>query len=108
MNRLIIITGLSGSGKSVALHTLEDSGYYCIDNLPCDVIDDVLDKLFGDPSEQYQDLAIGIDMRGEKNNTHGLLKTLKQLRERDNLDLKVVFLDTDRTTLVTRYSETRR
>lgn len=108
MNRLIIITGLSGSGKSVALHTLEDSGYYCIDNLPCDVIDDVLDKLFQDSSEQYQDLAIGIDMRGEKNNANGLINTLKQLRSRENLDLKVVFLDTDRSTLVTRYSETRR
>ncbi len=108
MNRLIIITGLSGSGKSVALHTLEDSGYYCIDNLPGDVIVDVLDKLYSANAEQYSELAIGIDMRGERNNAHGLLSTLKQLRSRGNLEVRVVFLDTDRTTLVTRYSETRR
>jgi len=108
MNSLIIITGLSGSGKSVALHTLEDSGYYCIDNLPGDVMTEVLDKLFASPGEQYNKLAIGIDMRGEKHNAAGLLHTLTLLRDRKNLDTRVVFLDTDRSTLVTRFSETRR
>ena len=108
MNSLIIITGLSGSGKSVALHTLEDSGYYCIDNLPGEVMPDVLDKLFANPSEQYKKLAIGIDMRSEEHNADGLLRILTQLRSRTDLDVRVVFLDTDRSTLVTRFSETRR
>ncbi len=108
MNSLIIITGLSGSGKSVALHTLEDSGYYCIDNLPGEVMTDVLDTLFAKPGEQYNKLAIGIDMRSEEHNADGLLRILTQLRSREDLDVRVVFLDTDRSTLVTRFSETRR
>jgi len=108
MNSLVIITGLSGSGKSVALHTLEDSGYYCIDNLPGQVMTDVLDKLFANSGEQFQKLAIGIDMRGENHDADGLVNILKQLRDRNDLDTRVIFLDTDRTTLVTRFSETRR
>ena len=108
MNSLIIITGLSGSGKSVALHTLEDSGYYCIDNLPGEVMTDVLDTLFAKTGEQYNKLAVGIDMRSEEHNANGLLRILTQLRSREDLDVRVVFLDTDRSTLVTRFSETRR
>lgn len=108
MTRLAIITGLSGSGKSVALHTLEDEGYYCIDNLPGNLLTDLLDKLLATRLELYERLAIGIDMRSEQRSADGLLQLLQDLRARDDIDVDVLFLDTDRSTLVTRFSETRR
>ncbi len=108
MKRLTIVTGLSGSGKSVALHTLEDEGFYCIDNLPGEVIVEMLDKLVETNLELYDRLAIGIDMRSERNTTHGLISLLRTLKTRPNVTTEILFLDTDRSTLVTRFSETRR
>jgi len=108
MNRLTIVTGLSGSGKSVALHTLEDEGYYCIDNLPGDLLTGLLDKLLASGHELYERLAIGIDMRSERHSADGLLILLQTLRARDDVEVEVLFLDTGRSTLVTRFSETRR
>ena len=106
--RLTIVTGLSGSGKSIALHTLEDEGYYCIDNLPGYLLPDVLDKLLDSGLELYERLAIGIDMRSERHSSSNLIKLLDSLRTRNAVQTKVIFLDTDRSTLVTRFSETRR
>jgi RNase adapter protein RapZ len=108
MTRLMIVTGLSGSGKSVALHTLEDDGYHCIDNLPSELLLDVIDRLLTIDSSSYDKLAIGVDMRSEGKSAFGLLRLLKTLRERDDLQLRVLFLDTDRRVLTQRFSETRR
>lgn len=108
MIRLTIVTGLSGSGKSVALHTLEDEGFFCIDNLPSHLLCDIIDKLLDSGLELYERVAIGIDTRSERASTDSLLKILTQLRERKNTSVEVLFLDTDRSTLVTRFSETRR
>lgn len=108
MTRLTIVTGLSGSGKSVALHTLEDEGFYCIDNLPSHLLSEIIDKLLASGSDLYRNLAIGIDMRSERASTVNLLKLLDELRSRKDCHVEVLFLDTDRTTLVTRFSETRR
>jgi len=108
MTQLTIVTGLSGSGKSVALHTLEDDGYHCIDNLPSDLLPDVIDRLLAIKSVEYEKLAIGIDMRSERQNADGLLNLLKNLRARADLQMRVLFLDTDRRTLGQRFSETRR
>ena len=108
MSRLIIITGLSGSGKSVALHTLEDEGFFCIDNLPSHLLSDLIDKLLASNSELYERLAIGIDMRSERASADNLLKLLGLLRLRNDTQVEVLFLDTDRSTLVKRFSETRR
>ena len=106
--RLTIVTGLSGSGKSVALHTLEDEGVFCIDNLPAPLLSDVIDRLLESHDPLYDRLAIGIDMRSERGSSAGLLAVLEALRARDDLDVEVLFLDTDRSTLVRRFSETRR
>ena len=106
--RLTIVTGLSGSGKSVALHTLEDEGFYCIDNLPANLLPDVIDRLTATGDPLYERLAIGIDMRSERGSADALLGLLAELRARAGTTLEVLFLDTDRTTLVTRFSETRR
>lgn len=108
MTQVTIVTGLSGSGKSVALHTLEDDGYHCIDNLPSDLLPDVIDRLLSIDSTVYDKLAIGVDMRSERHNADGLLKFLKNLRDRTDLQMRVLFLDTDRRTLSQRFSETRR
>jgi len=108
MIQLIIVTGMSGSGKSVALHTLEDDGYHCIDNLPSDLLTDVIDRLVATDSRIYDKLAIGVDMRSERFNAHGLLNLLNTLRTREDIHTRVLFLDTDRRTLSQRFSETRR
>ncbi len=108
MTQLLIVTGMSGSGKSVALHTLEDDGYHCIDNLPSDLLTDVIDRLVATNSRKYDKLAIGVDMRSEQANASGLLNLLKSLRARDDVHTRVLFLDTDRRTLSQRFSETRR
>ncbi len=108
MTRLTIVTGLSGSGKSVALHTLEDEGFFCIDNVPSFLLSDFIDKLLASGSKLYANLAIGVDMRSERASADNLLKLLKELRARKETHVEVLFLDTDRTRLVTRFSETRR
>jgi len=108
MTQVTIVTGLSGSGKTVALHTLEDDGYHCIDNLPSDLLPDVIDSLLAIDTKVYDKLAIGIDMRSERLNADGLLNLLKNLRARNDVQMRVLFLDTDRRTLSQRFSETRR
>lgn len=108
MNRLTIVTGLSGSGKSVALHTLEDEGFYCIDNLPSSMVTDLLNKVLADKNKLFTKLAIGIDMRGEQNSPNEFAQLLKTLHSRDDVQTDVLFLDTSRRVLSTRFSETRR
>ena len=65
-SRLIIVTGLSGSGKSVALHSLEDQGYFCIDNLSPNMIINMLDKIKNPKEKIYEKVAISIDIRSIK------------------------------------------
>jgi len=108
MNRLTIVTGLSGSGKSVALHTLEDEGFYCIDNLPSAMVNDLLNKVLAEKNKLFAKLAIGIDMRGEHSTPDEFLKVLISLKARSDVITDVLFLDTSRQTLSTRFSETRR
>lgn len=100
--RVIVITGLSGSGKSIALNLLEDAGFYCIDNLPAALLEDTLLYL---EQSGYRDVAVSVDARSEKG-LMGLPEQLKRLRNR--YDLRVIFLEAKETTLVRRYSETRR
>ncbi len=100
--RLVVISGLSGSGKSVALKALEDGGYYCIDNLPADMLPAAVEHLrvIG-----CGDLAVSIDARSAT----GLGRLPAELdRLREQLDLKVIFLEAKDETLVKRFSETRR
>lgn len=106
--RVSIVTGLSGSGKSVALATLEDEGFFCIDNLPSALLPDVVDRLLAQRIPDYNRLAIGIDMRSERGSSDALVSMIETLREREDADVEMLFLDADRTTLVTRFSETRR
>ncbi len=101
--QLVIITGLSGSGKSIALKVLEDSGYYCVDNLPAPLLRETVDFLRSSGSEH---VAISIDVRSGSSLLH-LPDLLEQMKSSD-LETHIVFLDAKAETLVKRFSETRR
>lgn len=101
MKQLIIVTGLSGSGKSIALRALEDSGYYCIDNLPATMLATIADHLDAD----HKRIAISIDSRSIAIET--LPVHINQLKSK-NIDVQVLFLESNVETLVKRFSETRR
>ncbi|MTD32778.1 RNase adapter RapZ [Paludibacterium sp. dN 18-1] len=101
--RLILISGLSGSGKSVALRALEDSGFYCVDNLPATMLPEAL-TLYSDYG--YDEIAISVDTRSSP--SLGALPTeVLKLRER-GVDVRLLFLEAKQETLVKRFSETRR
>jgi len=100
--RMVVITGLSGSGKSVALKALEDEGYCCIDNLPASLIGAVIEHLL---ASGQTEVALSIDARSA-NCLAELPAALAWLRPR--LDLKVLFIDAKDDTLLRRFSETRR
>jgi UPF0042 nucleotide-binding protein len=99
---LIILTGLSGSGKSVALRALEDSGFYCIDNLPATMLPLISHHV---ESAQYNKVAISIDCRSA--GLEAFPSAIEQLKASGN-QVDVLFLDAKIETLVKRFSETRR
>ena len=100
---LVLITGMSGSGKSVALHALEDAGYYCVDNLPPPLLLQFIALQQGEASGR---VAIAMDVRSAKGlpQVPGDLDTLRA----QGIGIKSLFLDATTDTLVRRYSETRR
>jgi UPF0042 nucleotide-binding protein len=101
--RIVLITGISGSGKSVALNVLEDAGYYCVDNLPPALLSSLVDTLIGEGTDA---LAVAVDARSAES-LASLPPDLKQLRESGH-DVKVMFLTANTHSLVARFSETRR
>lgn len=101
--RLVLITGMSGSGKSVALRLLEDVGYYCVDNLPLPFLSDVSGHL---DRAGYRDLAVSIDARSEA--ALADLPSMVDALYAAGHDVKVLFLTASDGTLVQRYSESRR
>ncbi|MFC1366250.1 MAG: RNase adapter RapZ [gamma proteobacterium symbiont of Ctena orbiculata] len=105
--KLQIVSGLSGSGKTIALHTLEDMGYYCIDNLPISLLISVADHLIGEPEAIFSKTAVGIDARSQPSQISTLPNMVDDIRRR-GLDCKVLFRDTMAETLIKRFSETRR
>ncbi len=100
---IIIISGLSDSGKSIALNVLEDADYYCVDNLPSQLLQQLVDQL---AQQGYDKAAVAIDIRGGKSIAM-LPQQLAALRANE-LDLQFLFLDAKSETLLKRYSETRR
>ncbi len=105
--KLVIISGLSGSGKSVALRTLEDNGYYCADNLPANLLRHFVNELRHN-SQNYPDYAaVGIDARANFESIQYFPKVLNELRSLD-IDVEILFLSADKKVLLKRFSETRR
>lgn len=100
--RIILITGISGSGKSVALNVLEDAGYYCVDNLPAQFIPDLTTYL---ADQGYTHLGVATDIRSRESLAR-LPDTVRELSA--NHQVQVLFLTANTDALVQRYSETRR
>ncbi len=100
---VVLITGMSGSGKSVALRLLEDIGYYCVDNLPARFLSELCAHLM---TAGYRDLAVSIDARSEAS-LEDLPPMVERMRDAGH-DIKVLFLTASDTELVQRYSESRR
>ncbi|MDR2195905.1 MAG: RNase adapter RapZ [Gallionellaceae bacterium] len=101
--QLFIISGLSGSGKSVAIRALEDNGYYCVDNLPSDLLTVLVGTLLRSGNTR---IAVSVDVRSG-NSVQQLPLHVEQLKQQ-GLDVHLLFLDAKTDTLVKRFSETRR
>lgn len=108
---LLIVSGLSGAGKTVALRTLEDLGYYCIDNLPLFLLRELALGLrrtrLGASGEARHGAAVGIDARNQPDFLADLPRLTDELRGQ-GIDCRVIFLHADTQTLIKRFSETRR
>lgn len=102
--KLVIVTGMSGAGKTIALKMLEDMGFYCVDNLPISLVDKFAQLVSG--GGDIAQAALGIDIRSgeELNHLDEILRGWKNT----GLDFQVLFLDANDATLIKRYKETRR
>jgi UPF0042 nucleotide-binding protein len=105
--KLLIVSGLSGSGKSIALDTLEDCGYYCIDNLPVSLLENFVSYIILVEKQTYVKTAIGIDARNQTESLIDFADRLDFIR-RQGIDCEVMYLQAEEATLLKRYSETRR
>lgn len=103
---LVVISGRSGSGKTVALHALEDLGFYCVDNLPVELLYNMIDLA----KRSYPKIAISIDVRNLPDSGHEDLLNDIYLRVNNDpdIDSTIIFIDADDQVLIKRYSETRR
>ncbi len=104
--RLIIVSGLSGSGKTIALHVLEDFGYYCIDNLPAALLTAAVDE-FRSAKDGTRLLAVGVDARTRAEDLESLPELLRDLG-RQQVRSEIIFLHASDEILLQRYSESRR
>ena len=103
--RIVIVTGISGAGKSTALKMLEDVGYFCVDNLPVPLLPKFMEMLIL-PGSEYTKVALGIDIRSSQKFVQ-LQETLEKLREK-GVKFEILFLDASDQALIKRYKETRR
>ena len=104
-SKFYIVSGTSGSGKTIALQVLEDLGFYCIDNMPASLLPDMAARVLGNRFEQHN-CAVSIDSRNQ--DFIGDLKSSFDNLNSFNIETRVIFLDAEDTTLLKRFSETRR
>ena len=103
---LMIVSGISGGGKSTALRALEDLGYYCIDNLPVELLEACIDQLLGRAGEQRIYAAVGLDARTSSDLSN--FPTVLQQLARRKINYRILFFTTEESVLVKRFNETRR
>ncbi|MBS0290142.1 MAG: RNase adapter RapZ [Proteobacteria bacterium] len=101
--RLVIVSGRSGSGKTISLHVLEDLGYYCVDNLPVDMLPGLVSRL----QDDHPRLAVSIDARNLPSDVNVLKEVISELRQ-PGWRGEIIYLDADPKMLLKRFSETRR
>jgi RNase adapter protein RapZ len=105
--KLIIISGLSGSGKTVALHTLEDEGFYCVDNLPLGLLPDLTKQLTSRQMQVYDQVAVGIDARSGAEDLNRFNEIIRATKT-DTIDIEVIYFEAAINELIKRFSDTRR
>lgn len=103
--RFVIVTGMSGGGKSTALKMLEDAGFYCVDNLPVSLIETFMD-LIATPGSEITKVVLGVDVRADQSFEQAT-KIIRQLKEKGR-KLEILFMDASENALIKRYKETRR
>ncbi len=109
--KLIIISGLSGSGKTVALHTLEDEDYYCVDNLPIGLLPQFVERILSRKLQLYDNIAVGIDARSDADDLRDFNTILEWIKDRDaesKIEIEIVYIQAELDTLIKRFSDTRR
>jgi UPF0042 nucleotide-binding protein len=105
--KLIIVSGLSGSGKSIALETLEDCGFFCVDNLPVTLLENFINDVLLVDKNNYRKTAIGIDARNQSESLISFSDNLELIRNK-GINCEILFMQAEESTLLKRYSETRR
>ncbi|MCG7340083.1 RNase adapter RapZ [Staphylococcus sp. ACRSN] len=105
-SELLVVTGLSGAGKSVVIQSLEDIGYFCVDNLPPILLPKFV-ELMEQGNSSLQKVAIAIDLRG-KELFKSLIQEMDQIKSNSNLIVELMFLEASNEKLISRYKETRR
>ena len=105
--RLIIVSGLSGSGKSVALHMLEDIDFYCVDNIPAALLKPFIAHTVRGMGDTYPRTAVGLDARNRPNEIETIPALVSELR-RSGIDCEILYLHASEEVLLKRYAETRR
>ena len=102
--KLIVVSGRSGSGKTIALRVLEDLGYYCVDNLPVTLLPQLVNETRG----RHDQLAVSIDVRNMPEQSGDIENLLGQIRQASDIEYSSIFTDADNSTLIRRYGESRR
>ncbi len=105
--KLIIISGLSGSGKTVALHTLEDEGFYCVDNLPLGLLPGFTEQIMSHQMNIYDEVAVGIDARSGVDALRRFNEIIKTVKD-SGVELETIYFQADINELIKRFSDTRR
>ena len=105
--RLVIISGFSGSGKSVALHALEDLGFYCIDNIPAGLLHTFVDHMLERRDSVFENVGVGLDARNRPDDIDQVPELVRTLRK-SGISCDLIFLQANDEILMSRFSETRR
>lgn len=105
--KLVIVSGLSGSGKTIALHTLEDAGYFCVDNLPVGLLADFVNSMKNNKPVLYDLIAVAIDARCNIQDMAHFENITAEIKALD-IELEILFLTSKIEKLLTRFNETRR
>ena len=103
--RFVVVTGMSGGGKSTALKILEDAGFYCVDNLPISLVEKFV-ELISMPNSEINKVVLGLDVRADQS-FEDATKILEHLKEK-GYKFEILFMDADVNVLIKRYKETRR
>lgn len=105
--RLVVVSGFSGSGKSVALHALEDLGFYCVDNIPAGLIHSLIEHIRERQDSEFECVGVGLDARNRPDDIDKVPGIIQSLRQ-SGINAELLFLQADDKVLMSRFSETRR